>query len=48
MALNNTKCGVMFMAGQSMLSISEIRQKAIAGVPVVAACKYLGVHLQKK
>jgi hypothetical protein len=45
MALNKTKCGAMFLAGQSTLSAWKLCEKNIAGVPIVATYKYLGVHL---
>jgi hypothetical protein len=43
MSLNKDKCGVMFLAGQSILSSHERQLKVLAGVPIVATYKYLGV-----
>jgi hypothetical protein len=47
MALNKAKCGAMLIGSQSSLSTREKATKNIAGVPIVASYKYLGVIISK-
>jgi hypothetical protein len=47
MQLNKTKCGIMFLSGQSTLTARDTTLNEIAGVPLVQSYKYLGIHLTK-
>lgn len=47
MELNKSKCGVLFLAGQSNLSNWELECVAVSGVTIVTEYKYLGVILTK-
>ena len=47
MALNKSKCGIMFLGGKNQLTVKETETGFIEELPLIDSYKYLGVYLNK-